>query len=109
MRYYFIYLERKIYVFIDLKNNEYPKHSTVIGIRLVGKTKSILNFVKVNYDNAIYVNFALEKKHSNILTNEYNVNSVIAKITLTNPLFFKKPNTRYMKYDLHNSLVDSET
>lgn len=88
MRYYFIYSERKIYVFIELKNNEYPKHSTVIGIRLVGKTKSILNFVKVNYDNSIYVNFALEKKRSNILANEYDVNSVITKTTLTNPLFF---------------------
>ena len=88
MRYYFIYSERKIYVFIELKNNENPKHSTVIGIRLVGKTKSILNFVKVNYDNSIYVNFALEKKRSNILANEYDVNSVITKTTLTNPLFF---------------------
>ena len=81
-----MYYKRKIDDY--LKNwKADPTHKPLIvkGARQIGKTESILQFANANYDNVIYVNFALERKYIRILSDGYDVDSVIKNITLVNP------------------------
>lgn len=57
-----MHLKRKIDTYLkEWKNN--PKHMPLMikGARQIGKTASIINFANNEYDNVIYINFALEK------------------------------------------------
>lgn len=64
-----------------------PAHKPLIvkGARQIGKTESIMHFAKANYENVVYINFALEKKFSQILADGYDVASVIKNISLADP------------------------
>ena len=81
-----MYLKRKIDKFLmDWKAD--PTHYPLIvkGARQIGKTESILHFAKENYRNIVYINFALEKKYGSIVSDGYDVNTVIKNITLVDP------------------------
>ena len=81
-----MYLKRKIDDYLlEWKNNSEHMPLIVKGARQIGKTESILHFARANYENVIYINFALEKKYLNILTNGYDVSSIIKNITIINP------------------------
>ena len=64
-----------------------PAHKPLIvkGARQIGKTESILHFAKDNYENIVYINFALDKKFMYILADGYDVGSVIRNISLADP------------------------
>ena len=64
-----------------------PAHKPLIvkGARQIGKTESITHFAKENYENVVYINFALEKKFMQILADGYDVESVIRNISLADP------------------------
>ena len=54
---------RKITSYLEhLKNNPYRKPLILQGARQVGKTYSILEFGKMNYDNVAYFNFETNPK-----------------------------------------------
>lgn len=90
-----MYLRRKIDNYLKAwKNN--PDHMPLIikGARQIGKTASIINFAKEEYDNVIYINFALEKKYKVIVEEGYDVESVIKSISFIDPSKkFNEPNT----------------
>lgn len=78
-----MYLRRKIDDYlIEWKNDPDHKPLIVKGARQIGKTESILQFANANYSNVIYINFSLEKKFLKILTDGYDVDSIIANITM---------------------------
>ena len=81
-----MYYRRKIDDYLE-KWKEDPSHKPLIvkGARQIGKTESLLHFAKTNYENVVYINFALEKKFINILADGYDVGSVIKNITLADP------------------------
>ena len=81
-----MYYRRKIDDYLK-KWKEDPSHKPLIvkGARQIGKTESLLHFAKSNYENVVYINFALEKKFINILADGYDVGSVIKNITLVDP------------------------
>ena len=81
-----MYYRRKIDDYLE-KWKEDPSHKPLIvkGARQIGKTESLLHFAKSNYENVVYINFALEKKFINILADGYDVGSVIKNITLADP------------------------
>lgn len=81
-----MYYARKIDTFLqDWKNA--PEHLPLIvkGARQIGKTESILHFALNNYENVIYINFALQKKFLKITADGYDTGSVIKNITLVDP------------------------
>lgn len=81
-----MYYKRKIDDFLlDWKLNNDHKPLIVKGARQIGKTESILHFAGLNYENIVYINFALEKKYSKILADGYDVESVIRNISLADP------------------------
>ena len=81
-----MYYRRKIDEYL-IKWKADPAHKPLMvkGARQIGKTESILHFAKENYENIVYINFALEKKFMQILADGYDVNSVIRNISLADP------------------------
>ena len=81
-----MYLKRKVDMFL----NEWfgaSDHKPLIikGARQVGKTESIMRFAKENYDNVIYINFALDKKYCVITEDGYTVEAVNKAISRIDP------------------------
>ena len=95
-----MYYRRKIDDYLK-KWKEDPSHKPLIvkGARQIGKTESLLHFAKSNYDNVVYINFALEKKFINILADGYDVGSVIKNITLADPSKKFIPNKTIILFD----------
>jgi predicted AAA+ superfamily ATPase len=81
-----MYYRRKIDDYLNNWKAD-PAHKPLIvkGTRQIGKTESIMHFAKDNYENVVYINFALEKKFSQILVDGYDVASVIKNISLADP------------------------
>jgi predicted AAA+ superfamily ATPase len=81
-----VYYRRKIDDYlIQWKNDPAHKPLIVKGARQIGKTESILHFARENYENVVYINFALEKKFMQILADGYDAGSVIRNISLVDP------------------------
>ncbi len=81
-----MYLKRKIDEFLmQWKADSAHKPLIIKGARQIGKTESILHFAKENYNNIVYINFALEKQYRTIVSDGYDVDTVIKNITLVNP------------------------
>ena len=95
-----MYYRRKIDDYLK-KWKEDPSHKPLIvkGARQIGKTESLLHFAKSNYENVVYINFALEKKFINILADGYDVGSVIKNITLADPSKKFIPNKTIILFD----------
>lgn len=81
-----MYFRRKIDEYLINWKNE-PAHKPLIikGARQIGKTESILHFANENYKNVIYINFVLDKKYGTIISDGYDVDTVIKNISLANP------------------------
>lgn len=83
-----MYFKRKIDEFlIQWKSDPNHKPLIVKGARQIGKTESIKHFATQNYSNIIYINFALEKKYSLIVSDGYDVETVVRNISLINPAY----------------------
>ena len=81
-----MYFRRKIDEFlVNWKKDSTHKPLIVKGARQIGKTESILHFANENYSNVVYINFVLDKKFSNIVSDGYDVETVIKNVTLANP------------------------
>jgi predicted AAA+ superfamily ATPase len=81
-----MYLKRKIDTYLKEWYGT-PDHKPLIvkGARQVGKTESIMQFAKANYDNIIYINFALDKKYCVITEDGYTVDVVNKAISRIDP------------------------
>lgn len=81
-----MYLKRKIDEYL-IKWKSDPTHKPLIvkGARQIGKTESIMHFASENYSNIVYINFVLDKKYRAIVSDGYDVETVIKNITLADP------------------------
>ena len=81
-----MYLRRKIDDFLkEWKKKPDRKPLIIKGARQIGKTESILEFAGKNYANVININFALEEKFKTIVSDGYDVNSILSNISLIDP------------------------
>ncbi|SDB13467.1 ATP-binding protein [Eubacterium oxidoreducens] len=95
-----MYYRRKIDDYLsNWKADLAHKPLIVKGARQIGKTESIMHFAKANYENVVYINFALEKKFSQILADGYDVASVIKNISLADPSINFLPNKTVIIFD----------
>jgi len=95
-----MYYRRKIDDYLsNWKTDSAHKPLIVKGARQIGKTESIMHFAKANYENVVYINFALEKKFSQILADGYDVASVIKNISLADPSIKFVPNKTVIIFD----------
>lgn len=81
-----MYYRRKIDEYLNNWKAD-PAHKPLIvkGARQIGKTESIMHFAQSNYENILYINFALDNKFMKILADGYDVKSVIKNISLVDP------------------------
>ena len=95
-----MYYKRKIDDYlINWKDDPDHKPLIVKGARQIGKTESVLHFAKQNYENIVYLNFALEKKFMQILADGYDVGSVIKNISLADPSLNFVPGKTIIVFD----------
>lgn len=95
-----MYYRRKIDDYLkDWKADPEHKPLIVKGARQIGKTESILHFAKDNYENVVYINFALEKKFLQILADGYDVENVIRNISLADPSLVFVPGKTIIIFD----------
>lgn len=87
-------LRRKIDNYLlDWKNRSDKKPLIISGARQIGKTTSIREFGKT-YESFIEINFINEKKYESVFKDDFNVDSIIKKLSLLNNNFkFIKNNT----------------
>ncbi len=95
-----MYYRRKIDEFLNnWKADTTHKPLIVKGARQIGKTESIMHFAKENYENVVYINFALEKKYMQILADGYDVENVIKNISLADPSLKFEPGKTIIIFD----------
>lgn len=81
-----MYFKRKIDEFLlNWKKDISHKPLIVKGARQIGKTESILHFANTEYSNVIYINFVLDRKFRTIVSDGYDVDTVIKNISLVDP------------------------
>lgn len=81
-----MYFRRKIDEFLlNWKKDLAHKPLIVKGARQIGKTESILHFANSAYTNVIYINFVLDKRFRTIVSDGYDVDTVIKNISLADP------------------------
>ena len=81
-----MYLRRKIDDYlVKWKEDSERKPLIIKGARQIGKTESILEFAGKTYSSVININFVLEEKYKTIVSDGYDVNSVVRNISLIDP------------------------
>ena len=81
-----MYFKRKIDQYlVQWKNDSLRKPLIVKGARQIGKTESIMHFALQYYSNVVYINFVLDRKYSTIVSDGYDVETILKNITLANP------------------------
>lgn len=95
-----MYFRRKIDEFL-IQWKEEPTHKPLIvkGARQIGKTESILHFANEQYSNVVYINFVLDKKYRAIVSDGYDVDTVIKNISLVNPFIQFIPGETIIIFD----------
>lgn len=79
-------LKRKIISqLIKWKNNPHKRALLVKGARQVGKTYSILQFAKENYDYCVYINFEETPDYKEIFAGNLDIITLIKQFTLNIP------------------------
>ena len=78
-----MYFKRKIDdFFLNWKEDISHKPLIIKGARQIGKTESILHFAGNVYANVVYINFVLDKRFRAIVSDGYDVDTVIKNISL---------------------------
>ncbi len=95
-----MYFKRKIDDFLAQWKKD-PSHKPLIvkGARQIGKTESILHFARAQYSCVVYINFVLDKKFRNIVSDGYDVETVIKNISLADPALPFKPGDTIIIFD----------
>ena len=103
-------LKRKIDKYlIDWKNDKNRLPLIVKGARQIGKTESIENFGKNNYENVVEINFVLQKQYKNIFDDGFDVDTIIRNISLINPNFNFVPGKTLIFFDEIQDCINATT
>ena len=103
-------LKRKIDKYlIEWKNDKNRLPLIVKGARQIGKTESIENFGKNNYENVVEINFVLQKQYKNIFDDGFDVDTIIRNISLINPNFNFTPGKTLIFFDEIGDYINATT
>ena len=103
-------LKRKIDKYlIEWKNDKNRLPLIVKGARQIGKTESIENFGKNNYENVVEINFVLQKQYKNIFDDGFDVDTIIRNISLINPNFNFTPGKTLIFFDEIQDCINATT
>ena len=103
-------LTRKIDKYlIDWKNDKNRLPLIVKGARQIGKTESIENFGKNNYENVVEINFVLQKQYKSVFDDGFDVDTIIRNISLINPNFNFIPGKTLIFFDEIGDCINATT
>nr|WP_288556716.1 ATP-binding protein [uncultured Mediterraneibacter sp.] len=81
-----MYLKRKIDEYLaKWKAQENRLPLIIKGARQIGKTESIEHFAEEHYEYIVRINFVLEQKYKTIVSDGYEVDSIVKNISLIDP------------------------
>ena len=90
-------LKRKIDVFLEEWKNREHNPLIIKGARQIGKTTSIMEFAKKNYESVIEINFISNPEYIQIFKSGFNVDSIILELSILNPNCIFRMNKAGMK------------
>lgn len=81
-----MYLKRKVDAFLSEWKEVLDRKPLIIkGSRQVGKTESVLHFAAEHYESIIEINFVRDEKYKGIISDGYEVSTIIKNISLIDP------------------------
>ncbi len=81
-----MYLKRKVDAFLcEWKSDSERKPLIIKGARQIGKTESVLNFARQNYESIIEINFVRDVKYQMITADGYDASDIIKNISRIDP------------------------
>ena len=93
-------MRRKVDSYLaEWKSNPDRLPLIVKGARQIGKTESVLRFAKLNYENIVYINFAIDEKFKMIAKDGYEPRSIIKNITLIDSSIRFRPYSTIIIFD----------
>ena len=102
-------LKRKIdNVLEEWKNRE---HNPLIirGTRQIGKTTSIMEFAKKNYESVIEINFISNPEYTRIFRNVFSVDSIVLELSILNSNLKFIPGNTLIFFDEVQEYMDATT
>jgi hypothetical protein len=93
-------IKRKIDTFLQSwKERDSHKPLIVKGARQIGKTFSIQQFAKDNYEHVVNINFVLQPKFRSIFESGYEVDDILKNISLLEPMIQIVPGKTLIFFD----------
>lgn len=103
-------LQRKIdKILTEWRFREDKKPLIIKGARQVGKTESIRQFAKKNYDHVVEINFVLQKRFHSIFNDGFEVDNIIKNISFIDPTLQFVPGKTLIFFDELQDLPDCAT
>lgn len=102
-------LKRKIDVFLQEWKNREHNPLIIKGARQIGKTTSILEFAKKNYESVIEINFISNPEYIQIFKGGFDVDSVVLELSILNPNLKFIPNNTLIFFDEVQEYMDATT
>lgn len=102
-------LKRKIDVFLQEWKNREHNPLIIKGARQIGKTTSIMEFAKKNYESVIEINFVSNPEYIQIFKGGFDVDSIILELSILNPNLKFIPNNTLIFFDEVQEYMDATT
>lgn len=102
-------LKRKVDVFLEEWKNREHNPLIIKGARQIGKTTSIMEFAKKNYESVIEINFVSNPEYIQIFKGGFDVDSIILELSILNPNLKFIPNNTLIFFDEVQEYMDATT
>lgn len=102
-------LKRKVDVFLEEWKNREHNPLIIKGARQIGKTTSIMEFAKKNYESVIEINFISNPEYIQIFKGGFDVDFVVLELSILNPNLKFIPNNTLIFFDEVQEYMDATT
>lgn len=102
-------LKRKVDVFLEEWKNREHNPLIIKGARQIGKTTSIMEFAKKNYESVIEINFISNPEYIQIFKGGFDVDSIVLELSILNPNLKFIPNNTLIFFDEVQEYMDATT
>ena len=102
-------LKRKVDIFLEEWKNREHNPLIIKGARQIGKTTSIMEFAKKNYESVIEINFISNPEYIQIFKGGFDVDSIVLELSILNPNLKFIPNNTLIFFDEVQEYMDATT
>ena len=102
-------LKRKIDIVLEEWKNREHNPLIIRGARQIGKTTSIMEFAKKNYESVIEINFISNPEYTRIFRNGFSVDSIVLELSILNSNLKFIPGNTLIFFDEVQEYMDATT